>query len=112
MNTSLTESFGIGMLEAACAGLYVMSTRVGGVPEILPEDMISFANPEEDGAYSSICLLCAEVNRIVHGFRCPPRYRRGDQYRFAGKARSRARTRARQDVLCVGGRHGADGEGV
>ena len=51
MNTSLTESFGIAIVEAACAGLYVVSTRVGGVPEILPEDMISFANPEEDGAH-------------------------------------------------------------
>jgi phosphatidylinositol glycan class A protein len=49
LNTSLTESFGIAILEAACAGLYVVSTRVGGVPEILPKDMISFANPEEDG---------------------------------------------------------------
>ncbi|KAM5532151.1 hypothetical protein V8D89_014176 [Ganoderma adspersum] len=48
MNTSLTEAFGIAILEAACAGLYVVSTRVGGVPEILPEDMISFANPDED----------------------------------------------------------------
>jgi phosphatidylinositol glycan class A protein len=50
LNTSLTESFGIAILEAACAGLYVVSTRVGGVPEILPKDMISFARPEEDGA--------------------------------------------------------------
>lgn len=49
VNTSLTESFGIAILEAACAGLYVVSTRVGGVPEILPEDMISFAEPDEDG---------------------------------------------------------------
>lgn len=48
INTSLTESFGIAILEAACAGLYVVATRVGGVPEILPEDMISFANPDED----------------------------------------------------------------
>lgn len=48
MNTSLTESFGIAIVEAACAGLYVVATRVGGVPEILPEDMISFANPDED----------------------------------------------------------------
>lgn len=49
MNTSLTEAFGIAIVEAACAGLYVVSTRVGGVPEILPEDMISFAHPDEDG---------------------------------------------------------------
>jgi phosphatidylinositol glycan class A protein len=49
LNTSLTEAFGIAILEAACAGLYVVSTRVGGVPEILPEDMISFASPTADG---------------------------------------------------------------
>lgn len=54
MNTSLTESFGIAMLEAACAGLYVVSTRVGGVPEILPEDMISFAEPDEDDVVRAI----------------------------------------------------------
>ncbi|KIJ29273.1 glycosyltransferase family 4 protein [Sphaerobolus stellatus SS14] len=48
LNTSLTESFGIAILEAACAGLYVVSTRVGGTPEVLPEDMISFAKPDED----------------------------------------------------------------
>jgi len=50
----LTESFGIAILEAACAGLYVVSTRVGGVPEILPEDMISFANPEEDDVFRAM----------------------------------------------------------
>jgi glycosyltransferase involved in cell wall biosynthesis len=50
MNMSLTESFGIAILEATCAGLYVVSTRVGGVPEILPEDLISFAEPEDDGS--------------------------------------------------------------
>ena len=49
LNTSLTEAFGIAILEAACAGLHVVSTHVGGVPEILPEDMISFAAPTADG---------------------------------------------------------------
>lgn len=49
LNTSLTEAFGIGLLEAACAGLYVVSTRVGGVPEVLPQNMVSFASPDEDG---------------------------------------------------------------
>lgn len=51
LNTSLTEAFGIAILEAACAGLYVVSTRVGGVSEILPEDMISFSAPTADGIY-------------------------------------------------------------
>ena len=49
VNTSLTEAFGIANLEAACPGLYVVSTRVGGEPEVLPPDMISFANPDVDG---------------------------------------------------------------
>ena len=53
LNTSLTESFGIAILEAACAGLYVVSTKVGGVPEVLPDDMISFALPDEDGSSNS-----------------------------------------------------------
>jgi hypothetical protein len=59
MNTSLTEAFGIAIVEAACAGLYVVSTRVGGVPEILPEDMISFAHPDEDG--NPLDLTCRSV---------------------------------------------------
>ncbi|KAF4616933.1 hypothetical protein D9613_008707 [Agrocybe pediades] len=61
LNTSLTESFGIAILEAACAGLYVVSTRVGGVPEILPEDMISFAKPEEE----DIIRAVSEAIKIV-----------------------------------------------
>ncbi|KAJ6572097.1 glycosyltransferase family 4 protein [Mycena capillaripes] len=61
LNTSLTESFGIAILEAACAGLYVVSTRVGGVPEILPKDMISFANPDED----DICRAVGNAIKIV-----------------------------------------------
>ncbi|KAJ6495404.1 transferase [Mycena sanguinolenta] len=61
MSTALTESFGIVILEAACAGLYVVSTRVGGVPEILPKDMISFANPDED----DVCRAMGEAIRIV-----------------------------------------------
>ncbi|KAH9943384.1 transferase [Epithele typhae] len=68
MNTSLTESFGIAILEAACAGLYVVSTRVGGVPEILPEDMISFANPDEDDVVRAV----SEAVRVVSAGRHDP----------------------------------------
>ncbi|KIK70306.1 glycosyltransferase family 4 protein [Collybiopsis luxurians FD-317 M1] len=66
MNTSLTESFGIAILEAACAGLYVVSTRVGGVPEILPEDMISFAEPEEDDVIRAMSKAIAIVSAGEH----------------------------------------------
>ncbi|KAF8804540.1 UDP-Glycosyltransferase/glycogen phosphorylase [Phlegmacium glaucopus] len=66
MNTSLTEAFGIAILEAACAGLYVVSTRVGGVPEILPEDMISFAEPDEEDVIRAISEAVDIVERGKH----------------------------------------------
>jgi len=45
LNCSLTESFCIAILEAASCGLFVVSTKVGGVPEVLPDDMIMLAKP-------------------------------------------------------------------
>ncbi|KAH8116175.1 glycosyltransferase family 4 protein [Phellopilus nigrolimitatus] len=66
LNTSLTESFGIAILEAACAGLYVVSTRVGGVPEVLPEDMISFALPEEDDIVRAMSEAIGRVSAGLH----------------------------------------------
>ena len=48
MNPSLTEAFGTVIVEAASCGLYVVCTRVGGIPEVLPAHMTVFAKPEED----------------------------------------------------------------
>ena len=47
LNTSLIEAFCIALLEAASCGLLVVSTNVGGIPEILPPDMMYLANPVE-----------------------------------------------------------------
>jgi hypothetical protein len=57
LNTSLTEAFGISTIEAASAGLFVVSTKVGGIPEILPGDMIEFAKADEDGMSKSPLLV-------------------------------------------------------
>ncbi len=46
LNSSLTEAFCIAMVEAASCGLYVVSTKVGGVPEVLPPHMRLLAEPE------------------------------------------------------------------
>lgn len=46
LNSSLTEAFCIAILEAASCGLLTVSTRVGGVPEVLPDDMIVLAEPD------------------------------------------------------------------
>lgn len=49
LNCSLTESFCIAILEAACCGLLVVSTNVGGVPEVLPNDMVLLSHPTVSG---------------------------------------------------------------
>ena len=49
LNTSLTEAFCIAIVEAASCGLLVVSTRVGGVPEVLPQQMIRMAKPDVAG---------------------------------------------------------------
>ena len=49
LNCSLTEAFCIAIVEAASCGLLVVSTRVGGVPEVLPESMIRLAEPNSEG---------------------------------------------------------------
>ena len=38
----------MALLEAASCGLLVVSTKVGGVPEVLPPPMIKFAKPDPD----------------------------------------------------------------
>ena len=48
LHPSLTEAFGTVIVEAASCGLYVVCTQVGGIPEVLPQHMTTFAKPEED----------------------------------------------------------------
>ncbi|KAJ2389340.1 Phosphatidylinositol N-acetylglucosaminyltransferase GPI3 subunit [Coemansia sp. RSA 2603] len=54
LNTSLTEAFCIAIVEAAACGLLVVSTRVGGIPEVLPRHMVTFAAPEEDSVVEAL----------------------------------------------------------
>lgn len=58
LNCSLTESFCIAILEAASCGLLVVSTHVGGVPEVLPPDMMLLAEP-------SVAALARELKRAI-----------------------------------------------
>ena len=47
-NCSHTESFCMALLEAASCGLFVVSTAVGGIPEVLPPGLVSLARPDVD----------------------------------------------------------------
>ncbi|CAG0914181.1 unnamed protein product [Notodromas monacha] len=54
LNTSLTEAFCMAIVEAASCGLQVVSTRVGGIPEVLPSDLIWLSDPTVDGLVAAV----------------------------------------------------------
>ena len=64
LNTSLTESFCIAILEAACCGLLVVSTDVGGVPEVLPPHMAYLAKPDEKSILKQLRRAVQNVKKI------------------------------------------------
>jgi phosphatidylinositol N-acetylglucosaminyltransferase subunit A len=43
----------MAIVEAASCGLLVVSTNVGGVPEVLPPDMMMLADPSFDGLFEA-----------------------------------------------------------
>ena len=65
LNCSLTEAFCIAIVEAASCGLSVVSTNVGGVPEVLPQHLIRLADPRADSlseALSDVIQNMAPMN--------------------------------------------------
>eukprot|EP00041_Stephanoeca_diplocostata_P011294 m.183760 g.183760 ORF g.183760 m.183760 type:complete len:465 (+) comp18487_c0_seq4:111-1505(+) len=63
LNCSLTESFCIANVEAASTGLIVVSTRVGGVPEVLPNEMLILADPTVSGLAGAVNLAKERLPR-------------------------------------------------
>lgn len=64
LNTSLTEAFCMAIVEAAACGLQVVSTRVGGIPEVLPSELIILTEPSTDSVLKG--LLLAIQRQIEH----------------------------------------------
>ncbi|XP_013000325.1 phosphatidylinositol N-acetylglucosaminyltransferase subunit A isoform X2 [Cavia porcellus] len=58
LNTSLTEAFCMAIVEAASCGLQIVSTRVGGIPEVLPENLIVLCEP-------SVKSLCEGLEKTI-----------------------------------------------
>lgn len=68
LNTSLTEAYCMAIVEACSVGLHIVSTKVGGVPEVLPESLnVILAQPDVP---SLIHALEETIERIL-------RFRRG-----------------------------------
>ncbi|KAK7204388.1 hypothetical protein BZA70DRAFT_280636 [Myxozyma melibiosi] len=53
LHPTLTEAFGTVLVEAASCGLLVVTTKVGGIPEVLPSHMTIFSSPSEDSLVTS-----------------------------------------------------------
>ncbi|GAB4820808.1 hypothetical protein N2152v2_007854 [Parachlorella kessleri] len=64
INASLTEAFCMAIVEAAAAGLLVVSTRVGGVPEVLPEDILILADPSPEGLIEGVRFALRRVHQV------------------------------------------------
>jgi phosphatidylinositol glycan class A protein len=64
LNCSLTDSFCIAILEAAACGLTVVSTRVGGIPEVLPEDMVALAEPNVSDLTRAVLFATTRVGSL------------------------------------------------
>lgn len=54
LNSSLTEAFCIAIVEAVSCGLQVVSTNVGGIPEVLPPDLIWLGEPTVNGLVGAL----------------------------------------------------------
>ncbi|KAM3184105.1 hypothetical protein ACTXT7_009032 [Hymenolepis weldensis] len=63
LNVSLTESFCIAIVEAASCGLLVVSTKVGGVPEVLPPHMMRLAPASASELASTLANAIEEVRQ-------------------------------------------------
>lgn len=56
LNTSLTEAYCMAIVEAASCGLQVVTTRVGGIPEVLPKSLTILTKPTVDSVYDGLML--------------------------------------------------------
>lgn len=54
LNISISEAFCLAILEAACCEIYVISTNVGGISEILPPNSITLCEPKAESLIMNI----------------------------------------------------------
>lgn len=70
LNCSLTEAFCMAIIEASACGLQVVSTNVGGIPEVLPDDLVWLSEPTVDALANAID---AAISDKLKGNVVPPK---------------------------------------
>lgn len=68
LNASLTEAFCMAIVEAASCGLQVVSTSVGGIPEVLPPELMKLTEPSVEGLIGGVERAIQDITRN----RCVP----------------------------------------
>ena len=61
LNVSISEAFCMAILEAAACGLYVVSTDVGGIPEILPPEQMTLCKPNAQDMIEKLSKVIDEA---------------------------------------------------
>lgn len=69
LNCSLTEAFCIAIVEAASCGLSVVSTNVGGVPEVLPPHLMRLSDPRADSLSEALSDVIENIALLNDPFR-------------------------------------------
>lgn len=68
LNTSLTEAYCMAIVEACSVGLHIVSTKVGGVPEVLPEYLnVSLAKPDVTSLTNALEETIDRIKRFRKG---------------------------------------------
>ena len=82
LNSSLTEAFCMAIVEAASCGLQVVSTNVGGIPEVLPSDLVWLAEPSVAGLVQALntAIIDKLCGSVVDPFECHKRI--GEYYQW------------------------------
>ncbi|KAM3968089.1 phosphatidylinositol glycan anchor biosynthesis class A [Aphomia sociella] len=77
LNTSLTEAYCMAIVEAASCGLKVVSTKVGGIPEVLPDKMIYLTEPNIDSLIEGIESAMRDISEgnMLCPYECNKRVR-------------------------------------
>ncbi|KAL7671953.1 hypothetical protein ACOME3_006854 [Neoechinorhynchus agilis] len=102
LSCSLTEAFCIAIVEAAAVGLLIVSTRVGGIPEVLPSPgLMMMAEPNVNDV---LRVLTNAIERVRRRRRRPilDRYFTWKKYRHQNEILSKLHQRKAIDSILNG----------
>lgn len=68
LNTSLTEAYCMAIVEACSVGLHIVSTKVGGIPEVLPESLnVILTQPDVTSLVNALNETIERIKRFRKG---------------------------------------------